>query len=159
MSETNLEVIPVAGRIGAEVRGVKLSADLDQDTQRAIRRAWLQHKVLFFRGQQHLDDRSQERLVELFGAGAVAHPTVPVIRDTKFVHELDSRYGGRANSWHTDVTFVDAYPRASILRALVVPEYGGDTTWANTAAAYQDLSPELKDLADKLWALHTNEYD
>jgi len=161
MSEANgnIEVVPVAGRIGAEIRGVRLSGALDEATVRAIRRAWLQHKVIFFRGQQHLDDRSHEQLVELFGAGAVAHPTVPVIKNSEFTHELDSRYGGRANSWHTDVTFVDAYPRASILRALVIPAYGGDTVWANTASAYQDLTPELRDLADKLWALHTNEYD
>jgi taurine dioxygenase len=149
----------VAGRIGAEIRGVRLSGDLDQTTARAIRRAWLQHKVIFFRGQTHLDDRSQEQLVGLFGGAAVAHPTVPVINNTEYVHELDSRHGGRANSWHTDVTFVDAYPRASILRALVVPAHGGDTVWANTATAYQDLSPELRDLAERLWALHTNEYD
>lgn len=159
MTEANLEVRPVAGRIGAEIRGVRLSKDLDRATVRAIRSAWLQHKVIFFRGQHHLDDHSQEQLVELFGGPAVPHPTVPVIKNTEFVHELDSRYGGRANSWHTDVTFVDAYPRASILRALVVPAHGGDTVWANTAAAYHDLSPELRELADKLWALHTNEYD
>jgi taurine dioxygenase len=158
-TEAGLEVVPVAGRIGAEIRGVRLSADLDAGTLQAIRRAWLKHKVIFFRGQTHLDDRSQEALVRVFGSAAVAHPTVPVIDGTSFVHELDSRQGGRANSWHTDVTFVDAYPRASILRALEVPPYGGDTTWANTATAYQDLSPELRELADKLWALHTNEYD
>ena len=158
-ANSNLEVVPVAGRIGAEIRGVRLAGDLDPTTVRAIRRAWLQHKVIFFRGQDHLDDRSQEQLVGLFGGSAVAHPTVPVVKNTEFIHELDSRYGGRANSWHTDVTFVDAYPRASILRALVVPAHGGDTVWANTATAYQDLSPELRDLADRLWALHTNEYD
>jgi taurine dioxygenase len=115
--------------------------------------------VVFFRGQTHLDDRGHEALVGLFGGPAVTHPTVPVIDGTSYIHELDSRHGGRANSWHTDVTFVDAYPRASILRALEVPPYGGDTTWANTATAYQDLSAELRELADKLWALHTNEYD
>src|SRR5262245_3672252 len=157
--DSKLEVIPVAGRIGAEIRGVRLSGDLDAGTVQAIRSAWLRHKVVFFRGQTHLDDRTQEALVGLFGGPAIAHPTVPVIDGTHFVHELDSRHGGRANSWHTDVTFVDAYPRASILRALVVPPHGGDTTWANTATAYQDLTPELRELADKLWALHTNEYD
>jgi alpha-ketoglutarate-dependent taurine dioxygenase len=157
--ERQLDIQPVAGRIGAEIRGVRLSAELETSTIDAIRRAWLQHKVLFFRGQHHLDDASHEALTRLFDGAPIPHPTVPVIDGTRFVHELDSRYGGRANSWHTDVTFVDAYPKASILRALVVPSYGGDTTWANTAAAYDDLSPELKELADKLWALHTNEYD
>ncbi|HEX6245545.1 MAG TPA: TauD/TfdA family dioxygenase, partial [Polyangiales bacterium] len=101
----------------------------------------------------------QETLTSIFGGGAVAHPTVPAVKGTSFVHELDSRHGGRANSWHTDVTFVDAYPKASILRAVTIPDAGGDTVWANTVAAYNDLSPELRALADKLWALHTNEYD
>ena len=162
MGSTNgkeLEVIPVGGRIGAEIRGVRLSSDLSQETLQAIRSAWLKHKVVFFRGQTHLDNDSQETLTAIFGGGPVAHPTVPVVKGTSFVHELDSRQGGRANSWHTDVTFVDAYPKASILRAVSIPASGGDTVWANTAAAYDDLSPELRALADKLWALHTNEYD
>jgi taurine dioxygenase len=158
-ARVGIEVVPVAGRIGAEIRGVQLSAELAPKTIEAIRAAWLKHKVLFFRNQQHLDEASQEGLTELFGGAPVGHPTVPSIDGTRYILELDSRHGGRANSWHTDVTFVDAYPKASILRALVVPESGGDTVWANTAAAYQDLTPELRALADKLWAVHTNEYD
>ena len=138
---------------------MKLSSELPEVTVKAIRQAWLKHKVVFFRDQQHLTEATQEGLTGIFGDSPIGHPTVPSIEGTRFITELDSRYGGRANSWHTDVTFVDAYPRASILRALVVPANGGDTVWANTAAAYQDLSPELKALADKLWALHTNEYD
>src|SRR5262245_8475327 len=59
MTQANLEVIPVAGRIGAEIRGVRLAADLDARTVEAIRSAWLRHKVVFFRGQNHLDDRAQ----------------------------------------------------------------------------------------------------
>ena len=154
-----IEVVPVAGRIGTEIRGVKLSPDLDAGTVEAIRAAWLKHKVIFFRNQHHLDEAGQEALTPLFGGPPVAHPTVPVISGTRYILELDSRHGGRANSWHTDVTFVDAYPRASILRALVVPPSGGDTVWANTATAYEDLSPALRELADRLWALHSNEYD
>jgi taurine dioxygenase len=156
---SGLEIVPVAGRIGAEIRGVRLSADLDAATSDAIRAAWLRHKVVFFRNQHHLDESSQEALTTLFGGPPVAHPTVPVVDGTRFVLELDSRHGGRANSWHTDVTFVDAYPRASILRALVVPQSGGDTLWANTASAYQSLPGHLRELADKLWAVHSNEYD
>jgi taurine dioxygenase len=156
---TKIEIVPVAGRIGAEIRGVRLGLDLDVEAIQTIRSAWLRHKVVFFRGQTHLNDSSQEALTSLFGGAPIPHPTVPVVNGTSFIHELDSQYGGRANSWHTDVTFVDAYPRASILRALVVPPHGGDTTWANTATAYEELSPELRALADGLWALHTNEYD
>lgn len=155
----SIEVVPVAGRIGAEIRGVRVSQDLSAGVRSQIREAWLKYKVLFFRNQQHLDEAQQESLTSLFGAAPVGHPTVPAIDGTRFITELDSRYGGRANSWHTDVTFVDAYPRASILRALVVPTAGGDTVWANTVAAYNDLPAELRELADKLWAVHTNEYD
>ncbi|MET0343817.1 MAG: TauD/TfdA family dioxygenase [Polyangiales bacterium] len=158
-SGQSLEVVKVAGRIGAEIRGVRLSADLPEETQKQVRAAWLEHKVIFFRNQSHLDHASQESLTSIFQGAPVAHPTVPVLNGTSFVHELDSRYGGRANSWHSDVTFVDAYPKASILRAITVPVFGGDTTWANAVAAYDDLTPELKALADKLWAVHSNEYD
>jgi len=148
----------VAGRIGAEVLKLRLGDDLGPETTAAIQRALAKHKVLFFRDQHHLDDASQERFAKTLGE-PVAHPTVPVREGSSYLLELDSRRGGRANSWHTDVTFVEAYPKASILRAVEIPEAGGDTVWANTAAAYNDLSPELKTLADSLRAVHTNLYD
>lgn len=154
----DLEVVPVAGRIGAEVKGARLSPDLDQDTVDAIHKTLLKHKVIFFRSQQHLDDASQEGFARLFGE-PYAHPTLPVKQGSNSILELDSLHGARANSWHTDITFVDAYPKASVLRAVEIPPTGGDTVWANTASAYQDLPEELRTLADHLWALHTNEYD
>jgi len=158
MSEAVLDLQPVAGRIGAEVRAVRLSGDLEPATFDAIRQALLKYKVLFFRGQRHLDDAAQEAFARLWGE-LVAHPTVPVRPGTDYLLELDSEHGGRANSWHTDVTFDLAYPQASILRAVVIPAAGGDTVWANTAQAYLDLPPALRQLADNLWALHTNDYD
>ena len=153
-----LDIHPVAGRIGAEIRGVQLSADLDAATIEAIQAALVQHKVIFFRDQTHLDDQSQEGFAKLLGE-PVAHPTVPVVDGTSYLLQLDGAEGQRANSWHTDVTFVDAYPKASILRSVVAPASGGDTVWANTAAAYQELPEPLRELADKLWAVHSNEYD
>jgi len=149
----------VAGRIGAEITGVRLSSSLPSSVLAQIREALTRHKVIFFRGQGHLDDRAQEAFGRRFGE-IVPHPTVPPLASTEVVLELDAgNGGGRANHWHTDVTFVDAYPKLSILRALVVPSYGGDTVWANTAAAYQDLPPDLRTLAERLWGLHTNAYD
>ncbi|MBB3212292.1 taurine dioxygenase [Herbaspirillum sp. Sphag1AN] len=158
MSEAVLDLHPVAGRIGAEVRNVRLSGSLAQTSIDAIRAALLQYKVLFFRGQQHLDDADQEAFARRWGT-LVAHPTVPVRNGTSALLELDSETGGRANSWHTDVTFDLAYPQVSILRGVVIPAAGGDTVWANTAQAYLDLPPALRQLADNLWALHTNAYD
>lgn len=153
-----LDIHPVAGRIGVEIRGIKLSGDLDAATVEAIQQALVQYKVIFFREQTHLDDQSQEAFAHLLGE-PIAHPTVPVRDGTRFLMELDGTRGQRANSWHTDVTFVDAYPKASILRSVLAPVSGGDTVWANTAAAYNDLSVELRALADHLWAVHSNEYD
>lgn len=153
-----LEVHRVAGHIGAEITGVKLSGDLDTATVRTIREALFAHKVIFFRGQQHLDEKSHEAFGRLLG-DLVAHPTVPTVAGTESVMNIDGGRGNRASSWHTDITFTDAYPQASILRALVVPEYGGDTMWANTARAYQTLPDKIKDLANNLWAVHSNAFD
>lgn len=156
--EIQLDIHPIAGRIGAEIRGISLSAELDAATVDAIQAALVRHKVIFFRGQTHLDDQGQEAFAKLLG-DPVAHPTVPVREGTRYLLQLDGAEGQRANSWHTDVTFVDAYPKASILRNVVAPAAGGDTVWANTATAYNDLPGELRELADKLWAIHSNEYD
>lgn len=153
-----LAIRPVTGRIGAEISGVRLSGQLDTATIDAIGAALLKHKVIFFRGQTHLNDTEQEAFAKRLGE-PVAHPTVPAVDGTDYLLELDSHRGGRANSWHTDVTFVDAYPKASILRGVTIPEVGGDTVWTNTAAAYDDLPPPLQALADQLWAVHSNEYD
>ena len=152
-----LDIHPVAGRIGAEIRGVELSGNLSADVIEAIQAALLEYKVIFFRDQQ-LDDQSQEAFASLLGQ-PISHPTVPVREGTSYLLELDGANGQRANSWHTDVTFVDAYPKASILRSVVAPAAGGDTLWANAATAYSDLPDELRELADKLWAIHSNEYD
>lgn len=153
-----LDIHPVTGRIGAEIRGVQLSGDLDAATIREIEAALVRHKVIFFRGQEHLDNAEHEAFASLFG-DPVAHPTVPVAEGSRYLLELDSKEGYAASSWHTDVTFVDAYPKGSILRAINVPEAGGDTVWANTETAYEGLPEPLRQLANNLWALHTNDYD
>ena len=153
-----LDIVPLTGRIGAEIRGVALSGDLDAATVQAIEAAVVRHKVVFFRGQQHLDDAEHEAFTALLG-DPVAHPTVPVGEGSKYLLELDSREGYAASSWHTDVTFVDAYPKGSILRALTIPEAGGDTVWANGETAYDSLPEPLRQLANTLWAVHSNDYD
>jgi taurine dioxygenase len=152
-----LDLVPLSGRIGAEVRGLRLSGRLSASTFASIKQALYQNKVLFFRGQQHLDDAEQQAFGRLWGE-LVEHPTVPS-KDGTQILELDSRHGGRANSWHTDVTFEVDYPQVSILRAVTIPPRGGDTVWANTAAAYDELTPALKTLAENLWAVHGNDYD
>lgn len=153
------DVHPVTPRIGAEIRNVTLSGDLPDATIDAIEALLLRHKVLFFRGQDQLDDAAQEAFALRLGALA-PHPTQAVVKGSASILELDSsRGGGRADRWHTDVTFVEAYPKASVLRGVVIPPVGGDTIWANTASAYEDLPAPLRQLADSLRAIHSNAYD
>ncbi|MGW1887035.1 TauD/TfdA dioxygenase family protein [Streptomyces sp. NPDC001970] len=147
----------VGGRLGAVISGVRLGPDLAAETVAAVRAALLAHKVVFFRGQDHLDEESHEGFARLLGT-PVAHPTVPSA-DGRYSLGIDSDHGGRANQWHTDVTFVPAYPAFSILRAVTIPPYGGDTLWANTATAYENLPAPLRTLADSLRAVHSNDYD
>ncbi|MFD7553947.1 TauD/TfdA dioxygenase family protein [Streptomyces sp. NPDC059835] len=154
---TSTTVTKIGGRIGAEIGGVKLGGDLPEATVAEIRAALLAHKVVFFRDQDHLDEAGHEAFAQLLGA-PVAHPTVPSA-DGRYALGIDSHHGARANQWHTDVTFVPAYPAFSILRAVTIPPYGGNTLWANTAAAYANLPAPLRTLADGLRALHSNEYD
>ncbi len=159
MSSQYFDIQPVAGRIGAEIVSVDLSANLSDDIISDIRKTLVQYKVIFFRNQQ-LDANGQVAFARRFGEVTTAHPTVPSL--TGHPEVLDLNYGrtaARANNWHTDVTFVDRPPLGSILRTLVIPPAGGDTIWANTIAAYQDLPIHLRNLADKLWAVHSNAYD
>ncbi|MDM0045861.1 TauD/TfdA family dioxygenase [Variovorax dokdonensis] len=154
----DLRIRRVSGHIGGEVLDLRLDEQLTDETFAHLKAALLAHKVLFVRGQSHLDDASHQAFGERFGR-IVAHPTVPAPGDTKLL-ELDaSKGGGRADSWHTDVTFVEAFPKISILRGVTIPAYGGDTVWANTARAYEVLPDALKRLVESLWAVHGNDYD
>jgi alpha-ketoglutarate-dependent sulfate ester dioxygenase len=135
---------------------VRLSGDLPEETITQIRAVVLASKVVFFRGQ-YLDDAAHLAFARRLGTVTQAHPTVA--RNTE-LFDLDySRTVDRANVWHTDVTFVHQPPSFSVLRSLVIPPVGGDTLWANTATAYAALPAELRELADKLWALHSNDFD
>ncbi|MDH6131559.1 alpha-ketoglutarate-dependent taurine dioxygenase [Kitasatospora sp. MAA4] len=153
-----LEIHKIGGRIGAEVSGLDLSGALQPEVVAELNAALVAHKALFFRGQT-LDDDGQTRFAEHFGPLTTAHPTVAALDGQPNVLAVDSAEGGRANRWHTDVTFVRTPPKASTLRSLVVPPYGGNTLIADTQGAYRDLPDALRELADRLWAVHTNDYD
>jgi alpha-ketoglutarate-dependent sulfate ester dioxygenase len=154
-----ITVTKLGSRIGARVDGVHLGGDLHPDVVEEIRRALLTHKVIFFRGQHHLDDRGQLAFGGLLGT-PVGHPAAGALsaKGAPVITPIDSEYG-KANRWHTDVTFAANYPAASILRAITLPRYGGSTLWASTVAAYEDLPEPLKCLVENLWALHSNRHD
>jgi taurine dioxygenase len=148
-------VVKLGANIGARIDGVRLSGDVDDSTIAAVNSALLRHKVIFFRNQHDLDDDGQLAFAGRLGTPTTAHPTLS--RGLSLL-PIDSRYD-KANSWHTDVTFVDRIPKASVLRAVSLPSYGGTTTWASTEAAYDQLPTALRALVENLWAVHTNQYD
>jgi alpha-ketoglutarate-dependent taurine dioxygenase len=147
----------VAGSLGAELIGVD-AANPSDDSIAFVRQALLEHRVIFLRDQQ-LDYHSQVAFAERFGPLTLGHPTIPSPVGQPLLEEIDSRKGGPANKWHTDVTFVDRPPAFTLLHGVIIPPVGGDTIWANTVAAYQALPTELQTLADRLRIVHTNAHD
>ncbi|MFI6486387.1 TauD/TfdA dioxygenase family protein [Streptomyces sp. NPDC050564] len=153
----DLQIHKVTGNIGARISGVDIAKPLDDDTVAAVRAALNEHKALVF-DDVDLDDEGQQVFARQFGDLTTAHPTVSAVDGAPNVLPVDSERG-RANHWHTDVTFVLNPPQASTLRSITIPPYGGETLIANSAAAYRDLPEPLRALADTLWAEHTNDYD
>ena len=156
-----IDIRPVAGHIGAEVHGVDLAQPSDHEIA-TIRAALLRWKVIFFR-DQHISQDQHVAFGQRFGEVTPAHPTLPAaFPDHPEILLLDNQQYAPMGSasiesrWHTDVTFVPNPPMGSILRGLVVPEYGGDTQWANLAAAYEELSEPIRAMSDGLHAVHTN---
>ncbi|MFE9449353.1 TauD/TfdA dioxygenase family protein [Streptomyces sp. NPDC006739] len=153
----SLDIRKVTATIGAQVLGADLSRPLAPEEVAAIREALDVHKALVF-DDVDLDDEGQQAFARHFGDLTTAHPTVGAVDGAPNVLPVDSERG-RANHWHTDVTFVLNPPQASTLRSITVPPYGGETLIASSAAAYRDLPEPLRRLADTLWAEHTNDYD
>ncbi|WP_031331129.1 TauD/TfdA family dioxygenase [Williamsia sp. D3] len=158
-----LSVEPIAGYLGAEVSGVDLVDELDAVTQRELRDVLFEYKVLFFRDQV-IDHAQQIRFTSYFGPVTDAHPlgyTDKSPAGYPQVLEVDSRtYASRggsrrysyANFWHQDVTALVNPPAVTVLRAELVPEVGGDTTWADLGAAYDNLPASLQRFLEGLYA-------
>ncbi|MBB4377774.1 taurine dioxygenase [Bradyrhizobium sp. SBR1B] len=153
------DIVKRSGRIGAEILNVKLSADLPEQTIAAINGLLLEYKVLFFREQGHLDDVEHERFACRFGEALPPTPTMNTVQGTISMIEIDRVRGLRADCWHIDMAYMEAYPKILVLRGVVIPPTGGDTVWANTTTAYFDLPPPLQRLADDLWVVHSNAFD
>ena len=141
---------PMTGNFGATVTDGDLAEVRDGEEIWALLR---EHLVLVFRGQ-NLSHAGQSQLAHLMGSPTPAHPVVPGHPDYPEMLVLDAQKGGKNAMWHTDVTFIENPPAASILVADVVPTYGGDTLWSDTRTAYERLSPSLRELVTNLEAVH-----
>lgn len=144
----------LGGRIGAEVTGVDLSCELSDSVFGQIHEAFLEYKVLFFR-DQCVTDEQQLAFAGRFGPLTHKHPMMRTVDGAPQVIPVDGE-DQRADHWHTDISFTTAPSLGTTLRSVVLPAYGGDTLVANAAAGYRDLPAELRQIADRLWAVHTN---
>jgi taurine dioxygenase len=157
MTNGRLEIRPIAGALGAEIAGVDLSEELDNGTIAAIRAAWLDHLVIFFRAQSLSPERFlafARRFGEVieypFIKGIEGFPEItPVV---KLKHERVN-FGGL---WHSDTTYLECPPMATMLIAREVPPCGGDTLFANMYLAFETLSAGMQRLLDGLVAVNSS---
>jgi len=151
-----LRVDRIAGALGAEIHGVDLARPLDAATQRALHAAWMEHQVLFFRDQA-ITVEQHKAFARGFGELHV-HPVLQQMADQGHpeivVLESDASRPIVADRWHSDVTFEKRPPLGSILRAVAVPDAGGDTMWASMYAAWEALSDAMQRLLSGLTAFH-----
>lgn len=150
----NADVVKRGVRLGAEVRNIRLSGELPDDALRAIGQLLLEHKVLFFRDQEVLDEAEQERFSVRLGM-LIPSPQGGAIERMPSILEPFSSHGGGTDQGRADVMF-DDLRNVSVLRAITTTAQGGDTVWSDMAAAYLDLPLSLRMLADELWAVHTD---
>ena len=151
-----ISVAPVPGVLGADVDGVDLGTGLDDQVVEEIHRAFLDHHVLFFRNQE-LTPEAQMAFGRRFGELGT-HPFVAGRSDHPEVIELVTEPDDKVNfggGWHTDVTFLEEPDLGSILYAVEVPPYGGDTLFADQQAAYEALPEATRVKLDGLVALHS----
>ena len=151
MRNEPFEIRRSAGNIGAEILGIDLSQDLPEETVAALRKAWLEHLVLFFRDQELPPERFLA-FARRFGESQ-PYPFVKGIEgfpDIITVAKLENETVNFGGVWHSDTTYLERPPMASMLVAREIPPQGGDTIFANQYAAYEALSPGLRKTLDGL---------
>ena len=157
MSYHTIDVQPIAGALGAEIHGIDLRRPLSEETVTEIRQAFLEHLVIFFRKQDITAGQLAE-FARYFGdldphhvlRGMDEHPEV-----LEIIREETDEYIF-APGWHADVTWQKRPVLGSILYGVEVPEHGGDTLFSNQYLAYEALSAGMREMLDKLHAVHSS---
>jgi taurine dioxygenase len=143
-----MQINPITGAFGAEITGVDLTVPVNAPLAQGLRDALAQHLVIVLRDQP-MDADQHRALTRVFGTPAVnpyapgppAHPEM-----TSIIKEADERTGVFGGGWHTDLSFLDQPPGGSVLCAIEVPPYGGDTMFCSQQAAWDTLPEPMKSL-------------
>jgi len=164
-----IEVVPTGRALGAEIRGIDLTS-LDQEQFAALKRAWHQHQVLLIRGQ-HLGDQDLIAFSRRFGDLDWAPvqetgrrfvdglPEIYIVSNVKVNGEPIGSLGAGEAVWHTDMSYLDVPPMASMLYALEVPPAGGNTSFCSMYATYDALPAETKRRIANLRIKHDGTYN
>ena len=153
----HIEVSPLAGALGAEIGGIDIAQPLEAEVLAEIRRAFLEHLVIFFRGQR-LSPHELVAFAQRFGQ-AMEYPQLKGLTECPLVTPVVKLEHERVNFggiWHSDTTYLDTPPMASMLYALETPPYGGDTLFANQYLAYETLSEGLRKTLAALTGINTS---
>ncbi|RII14736.1 Alpha-ketoglutarate-dependent taurine dioxygenase [Streptomyces sp. YIM 130001] len=150
----HFEVVPLGATIGAEIRGLDLKQSTPAELREELNRALLEWKVLFFRNQ-HLTSQQQRQFARNWGE----LETNPLLEagDSEDVVRFDKSAAGVPtfeNVWHADVTFREQPAMGAVLQLREVPPSGGDTMWADMAAAYDNLPADVRSRIDGARAVH-----
>ena len=152
---SSFTVTPVAGALGAEIGGFDIRQDLDDEAINAVRRALQDHLALFFSGQDISPDAFLA-FAQKFGT-PVEYPLMKGIEGYPFIQKIEKRENQRwnfAGTWHTDTSYLESPPSLTLLQAIDLPPFGGDTMYANQYLAYEALSEPLRDFLDGLTAVY-----
>ena len=150
---SEIDVVRLAGALGAEVRGISLK-NVGPEQAEQITSLLVEHQVLFF-PEQHLSADEHVAFGRHFGQ-LEGHPHLKnaFAKSHPEIFELAASHGGVADEWHSDISFQQHPSLLAILNMVKCPPVGGDTMWANMYKAYDELSPPLQELCEGLTALH-----
>ena len=150
-----MKIEAITPSIGAEISGVSLNKDLNDDICDQIYNALIKHQVIFFR-DQGLSPESHLKLAKSFGEPEPPHPVYPHVDGYENIVLLKNDKDDIPNTtdWHKDLTFRANPPFASILHGIKIPDVGGDTLWASMSAAYDNLPDGWKQHLENLEAIN-----
>ena len=153
----SISIEQVSGAGGAVLHGVDLRA-VDDETIATIHDAIVEHHVVFFRGQRLTPDE-QVAFSRRFGPSSPVPFVEPIAEHPEVIAVVREASEARrytfGSIWHSDFSFLPEPPFASILQAIEVPPYGGDTIWANQELAYDALSPGMQEMLRSLRGVHS----
>ncbi|MEO0960892.1 MAG: TauD/TfdA family dioxygenase [Pseudomonadota bacterium] len=169
-SDAPFEVVPTGAAVGAEIRGLDVRT-LDDATFLALRQEWLTHKVLLFRGQSMTDDDlvafakrfgpldlAPASATDNVGSQEKSRPDIWIISNVVEDGKPIGALGSDEAEWHTDMSYVDEPPMASVLYSLEIPPSGGDTSFANMVTALEALPDDLRAKIEGRVANHDSSY-